>query len=138
MAGKKSKKNGKQNNGSSTNGTERTQSKVVNTNNGVVDGATKVTTTNGSIKQQPFTKVTKVTTTTMTSNHNSKVHTNDDEISTNGIHISDILFFFFVGLGFLYGLISAYHIRLHAIEEYGPVIHEFDPYFNYRATEVSD
>ena len=32
---------------------------------------------------------------------------------------------------------SAYRIRMHAIEEYGPVIHEFDPYFNYRATEVS-
>jgi len=30
---------------------------------------------------------------------------------------------------------SAYRIRLLAIEEYGPVIHEFDPYFNYRATE---
>jgi dolichyl-diphosphooligosaccharide---protein glycosyltransferase len=33
---------------------------------------------------------------------------------------------------------SAYKIRLQAIEEYGPVIHEFDPYFNYRATEVRD
>lgn len=30
----------------------------------------------------------------------------------------------------------AYRIRLQAIEEYGPVIHEFDPWFNYRATEV--
>ncbi len=30
----------------------------------------------------------------------------------------------------------AYRIRMGAIEEYGPVIHEFDPYFNYRATEV--
>jgi len=30
---------------------------------------------------------------------------------------------------------NAYKIRLGAIEEYGPVIHEFDPYFNYRATE---
>mmetsp|Transcript_1295 Transcript_1295/g.2039 ORF Transcript_1295/g.2039 Transcript_1295/m.2039 type:complete len:1078 (+) Transcript_1295:168-3401(+) len=30
---------------------------------------------------------------------------------------------------------AAYDIRLHAIEEYGRVIHEFDPYFNYRATE---
>ena len=28
-----------------------------------------------------------------------------------------------------------YTIRLHAIEEYGLVIHEFDPWFNYRATE---
>ena len=31
----------------------------------------------------------------------------------------------------------AYTIRLYAIEEYGLVIHEFDPWFNYRATEVS-
>lgn len=30
----------------------------------------------------------------------------------------------------------AYNIRLVAILEYGKVIHEFDPYFNYRATEV--
>ena len=30
----------------------------------------------------------------------------------------------------------AYKICLQAIEEYGPVIHEFDPWFNYRATEV--
>eukprot|EP00808_Paulinella_micropora_P003213 g39285.t1 len=30
---------------------------------------------------------------------------------------------------------QAYIIRLHAIEEYGLVIHEFDPWFNYRATE---
>jgi asparagine N-glycosylation enzyme membrane subunit Stt3 len=31
----------------------------------------------------------------------------------------------------------AYRIRMSAIDEFGPVIHEFDPYFNYRATEVS-
>ena len=31
---------------------------------------------------------------------------------------------------------TAYRIRLFAIEEFGPVIHEFDPWFNYRATEV--
>lgn len=31
----------------------------------------------------------------------------------------------------------AYKIRMGAIDEFGPVIHEFDPYFNYRATEVS-
>jgi asparagine N-glycosylation enzyme membrane subunit Stt3 len=45
------------------------------------------------------------------------------------------------GAVMLYGLYvaatTAYHIRLGAINEYGPVIHEFDPYFNYRATEVS-
>mmetsp|Transcript_7494 Transcript_7494/g.12422 ORF Transcript_7494/g.12422 Transcript_7494/m.12422 type:complete len:946 (-) Transcript_7494:60-2897(-) len=32
-------------------------------------------------------------------------------------------------------LVNAYVIRLQAIEEYGPVIHEFDPYFNWRATQ---
>jgi asparagine N-glycosylation enzyme membrane subunit Stt3 len=36
----------------------------------------------------------------------------------------------------LYIAYWAYHIRLVAIEEYGRVIHEFDPYFNYRAAEV--
>ena len=34
-----------------------------------------------------------------------------------------------------YALKEAYEIRLHAIHEYGRVIHEFDPYFNYRAAE---
>uniref|UniRef100_A0A7S4F3N1 dolichyl-diphosphooligosaccharide--protein glycotransferase n=1 Tax=Chrysotila carterae TaxID=13221 RepID=A0A7S4F3N1_CHRCT len=29
----------------------------------------------------------------------------------------------------------AVHIRLFAVRNYGPVIHEFDPWFNYRATE---
>ena len=32
----------------------------------------------------------------------------------------------------------AYDIRLDAIREYGLVIHEFDPWFNYRATEYLD
>jgi len=39
----------------------------------------------------------------------------------------------------LYGvglfLQNAYNIRMRAIDEYGPVIHEFDPYFNWRATQ---
>ena len=38
------------------------------------------------------------------------------------------------GIG--YFLQQAYIIRLQAINEYGPVIHEFDPYFNWRATQV--
>lgn len=37
--------------------------------------------------------------------------------------------------GASYFLKVAYNIRLLAIEEFGPVIHEFDPYFNWRATE---
>lgn len=38
---------------------------------------------------------------------------------------------------YIVGLIVkvAYRIRMGAIDEFGPVIHEFDPYFNYRATE---
>jgi len=44
------------------------------------------------------------------------------------------------GLALVYSvyllLQAAYTIRLRAILDYGPVIHEFDPYFNYRATEV--
>ncbi len=34
-----------------------------------------------------------------------------------------------------YAAVAAYEIRLYAINEYGRVIHEFDPYFNYRAAE---
>merc|ERR1719506_498792 len=30
---------------------------------------------------------------------------------------------------------EAYKIRLYAIENYGRVIHEFDPWFNFRATQ---
>lgn len=45
--------------------------------------------------------------------------------------------YFGIGVYLIYSLSYwAYRIRLHAIEEYGAVIHEFDPYFNYRATEV--
>ena len=32
-------------------------------------------------------------------------------------------------------LVSAYQIRLYAVENFGRVIHEFDPWFNYRAAE---
>ena len=30
---------------------------------------------------------------------------------------------------------AAYGIRLYSVEEYGPIIHEFDPWFNYRAAQ---
>uniref|UniRef100_A0A7S4G4W8 dolichyl-diphosphooligosaccharide--protein glycotransferase n=1 Tax=Eutreptiella gymnastica TaxID=73025 RepID=A0A7S4G4W8_9EUGL len=32
-------------------------------------------------------------------------------------------------------LTKAYSIRLYSVKTYGPLIHEFDPWFNYRATE---
>eukprot|EP00039_Didymoeca_costata_P024753 m.11347 g.11347 ORF g.11347 m.11347 type:complete len:784 (+) comp4426_c0_seq1:41-2392(+) len=37
--------------------------------------------------------------------------------------------------GVLLAIYMAYNIRLYAINTYGLVIHEFDPWFNYRATE---
>jgi dolichyl-diphosphooligosaccharide---protein glycosyltransferase len=42
-----------------------------------------------------------------------------------------------IGYAFIIIIYNAYRIRMGAIDEFGPVIHEFDPYFNYRATEVS-
>ena len=38
--------------------------------------------------------------------------------------------------GFYWAGKMAYAIRIYAIKNYGYVIHEFDPWFNYRATEV--
>jgi len=45
------------------------------------------------------------------------------------------LYFVAIMQGFYYACSMAYDIRLYAIKEYGRVIHEFDPYFNYRAAE---
>lgn len=45
------------------------------------------------------------------------------------------IYFLAIFQGFYYAVNMAYDIRLYAIKEYGRVIHEFDPYFNYRATE---
>lgn len=54
--------------------------------------------------------------------------------STSNVVVLSILAV--VALQVLYRVsVEAYNIRMYAIEEYGPVIHEFDPYFNYRATE---
>ena len=39
------------------------------------------------------------------------------------------------GIILLYILWTAYDIRLHAVNTYGRVIHEFDPWFNFRATD---
>eukprot|EP00924_Labyrinthula_sp_SR-Ha-C_P005826 maker-scaffold_14-snap-gene-6.51-mRNA-1 protein AED:0.04 eAED:0.04 QI:0/0.33/0.42/1/0.66/0.57/7/762/737 len=45
------------------------------------------------------------------------------------------LYFFIAIAGFIYAGITAYQIRLFAVQDYGKVIHEFDPWFNYRSTE---
>ena len=43
---------------------------------------------------------------------------------------------FLLGIAYIYyrASLNAYDIRLYAIKIYGRVIHEFDPWFNYRAT----
>lgn len=51
--------------------------------------------------------------------------------------LGNLVYCSIIGAAVYYICTCAYKIRLHAIEEYGPVIHEFDPYFNWRATEVS-
>merc|ERR1719456_2149231 len=48
--------------------------------------------------------------------------------------------FFLIGLAvqlffLLWFCYAAYAIRLYSVEEYGPIIHEFDPWFNYRAAQ---
>jgi len=49
--------------------------------------------------------------------------------------LAELIFMALKASAFFVFCYSAYKIRLHAIEEYGRVIHEFDPWFNYRATE---
>lgn len=50
-------------------------------------------------------------------------------------YLINLVWFGAVLYGIGYFLYYAYQIRLQAIKEYGPVIHEFDPYFNWRATQ---
>ena len=59
----------------------------------------------------------------------SSTTTQPSDYLLNLVWIGTILY----GIGFF--LQNAYIIRLQAIEEFGPVIHEFDPYFNWRATQ---
>ena len=68
-------------------------------------------------------------TTVSSSNQNNK------SMSVAGQIVSGIYIIAFCQL--LYKACNeAFQIRLYAIKEYGRVIHEFDPYFNYRAAEV--
>ena len=56
--------------------------------------------------------------------------------SSSSDYLINLVWFGAVVYGIGYFLYYAYQIRLQAIKEYGPVIHEFDPYFNWRATQV--
>jgi dolichyl-diphosphooligosaccharide--protein glycosyltransferase len=49
--------------------------------------------------------------------------------------VKEIVFGFVRLAVFVYICRIAYDIRLHAVRDYGKVIHEFDPYFNFRSTE---
>ncbi len=86
--------------------------------------------------KQPTTTTTSTTTTTIITSYVNTSSTNQTKNENETIHLFDIVLYTFTILILFYSLLNAYKIRLHAIEEYGPVIHEFDPYFNYRATEV--
>ena len=95
--------------------------------------ATKGSTTNGTMKNTKGTTSTTSTTTTTTKSSVPIVPKNTASSTTWYYHViwSTILIYMtYVAIQ------QAYTIRLRAIVEYGPVIHEFDPYFNYRATEV--
>jgi dolichyl-diphosphooligosaccharide---protein glycosyltransferase len=67
-----------------------------------------------------------------TASSSSSTDTND--VNSTNLVVKAI--FVVLCLNALYRIgIEAYNIRLYAIREYGRVIHEFDPYFNYRAAE---
>mmetsp|Transcript_14896 Transcript_14896/g.22578 ORF Transcript_14896/g.22578 Transcript_14896/m.22578 type:complete len:524 (-) Transcript_14896:1-1572(-) len=123
MAGKHGKK--KNSNGKAA-GTAKKANGETSKSNGVADNH------DGEPLQQkkelPIkSTVTKVTTKTTYVTNESK--------GDGVIHLSDIVFYAFVLVALFSFMLTAYAIRLQAILEYGPVIHEFDPYFNYRATE---
>jgi hypothetical protein len=82
----------------------------------------------------PSSSATTATTTTSTTTKHTVAPPNNSSSSTawyyHVIWNTILVYMIYVALR------QAYTIRLRAISEYGPVIHEFDPYFNYRATEV--
>jgi dolichyl-diphosphooligosaccharide---protein glycosyltransferase len=61
----------------------------------------------------------------------TKMKENKNSYATAGNYLLVLLFISTVGFAGYH----AYDIRLYAIRTYGLVIHEFDPWFNYRATE---
>jgi dolichyl-diphosphooligosaccharide--protein glycosyltransferase len=65
-----------------------------------------------------------------TSPERAKKEATDEDKNTS----TSFLRYFLRFLMIVVALRSAYKIRLHALQVYGNVIHEFDPWFNYRAT----
>ena len=63
----------------------------------------------------------------------------EESVKSKGVKVIDVLYSI-VGTLFriaclYYVVVNAYEIRLFAINTYGRVIHEFDPWFNFRATK---
>ena len=125
MAGKKSKTNASKNNRGGGVDSESSSSSAPLVSLTAASNKSLSNNSNHSERKSPAI--------TASATANTKSTENDDST----VHVSDIMFYLFLIIGLSFGVLSAYHIRLKAIEEFGPVIHEFDPYFNYRATEVS-
>ena len=60
---------------------------------------------------------------------------NSESEKERGCDVTKVLYYTLIFILFTFALKKAFEIRLHAIQEYGMVIHEFDPWFNFRAAE---
>ena len=102
---------------------------------GVTNKATATTSTNNKEKNVVASSVTNTTSTT---NATTTINTKGTVPATkdSSKELMDYVWLSIAGYILYRVCITAYQIRLGAINEFGPVIHEFDPYFNYRATEV--
>lgn len=56
----------------------------------------------------------------------------------NSQNLSNLVWVGMILYGIYWCANNAYTLRLHSIKEFGTVIHEFDPYFNWRATQYLD
>lgn len=70
----------------------------------------------------------------MTAKSASSSSSSNSSLSSD--YLINLVWFGAVLYGIKHFLHQAYIIRIQAIEEFGAVIHEFDPYFNWRATQV--
>lgn len=62
-----------------------------------------------------------------------------DEVSSlsSSKYLSQLVWMGLVFYGIYFSAVTAYNFRMGPIDKFGTIIHEFDPYFNLRATEVS-
>ena len=63
--------------------------------------------------------------------------TSNTSNSSSDVNLGGLVWFGVAAYVFLLIFSASYNIRMSAINDFGAVIHEFDPYFNFRATEVS-